>query len=132
MRPRVALQVGAHGTGAAIPPMDEQVVAMTLVTPGRGTLRLSAEDADPALFYMARVGLGALGVVSEVTLQAVPAHRLLERTFVSNMKVRLARGAPGSNGISRNEFQSCRRTLSFDGPPLCFRTACRSLSQCRR
>ena len=34
-------QVGAHGTGAGIPPMDEQVVALTLVTPRRGTLHLS-------------------------------------------------------------------------------------------
>ncbi len=80
-------QVGAHGSGARIPPMDEQVVALTLVTPGRGTLRLSADDADPSLFYMARVGLGALGVVSEVTLQAVPAHRLLQHTFVSTLQV---------------------------------------------
>ncbi len=83
----MCLQVGAHGTGAQIPPMDEQVVALTLVTPGRGTLRLSAEDADPSLFYLARVGLGALGVVAEVTLQAVPAHRLLEHTYVSDLKV---------------------------------------------
>ncbi len=28
-------QVGAHGTGAAIPPVDETVVALTLVTPGQ-------------------------------------------------------------------------------------------------
>lgn len=42
-----AEQVGAHGTGASIPPMDEQVVALTLVTPGRGTLHLSQDDPDP-------------------------------------------------------------------------------------
>lgn len=29
-------QVSAHGTGATIPPIDEQVVAMKIVTPGRG------------------------------------------------------------------------------------------------
>lgn len=28
-------QVGAHGTGAAIPPVDETVVGLTLVTPGQ-------------------------------------------------------------------------------------------------
>lgn len=43
-----------------------------------------------SLFYMARVGLGSLGVISEITLQAVPAHRLLEHTFVSSMKASLA------------------------------------------
>ena len=35
------VQVGAHGTGAAIPPVDEQVVSMKLVTPAQGTLELS-------------------------------------------------------------------------------------------
>ncbi len=38
---------------------------------------------------MARVGLGSLGVVSEVTLQCVPAHHLLEHTYVSTHKVTL-------------------------------------------
>lgn len=42
-------QVSAHGTGATVPPVDEAVVAMKLVTPGKGTLTLSRED-DPDLF----------------------------------------------------------------------------------
>jgi len=75
-------QVSAHGTGARIPPVDETVVALKVVTPGAGTLRLSA-DQDPELFKLARVGLGCLGVVAEVTLQCVPRHRLVERTFVA-------------------------------------------------
>lgn len=75
------LQVGAHGTGAAVPPVDEQVVRLRLHTPALGALDLSAES-NPQLFWLAKVGLGALGVVSEVTIQCVPAHRLLERTYV--------------------------------------------------
>ena len=35
------IQVGAHGTGATIPPVDEQVVSMKLVTPACGTVELS-------------------------------------------------------------------------------------------
>eukprot|EP00291_Cryptomonas_curvata_P020682 CAMPEP_0172164130 /NCGR_PEP_ID=MMETSP1050-20130122/7672_1 /TAXON_ID=233186 /ORGANISM="Cryptomonas curvata, Strain CCAP979/52" /LENGTH=205 /DNA_ID=CAMNT_0012834429 /DNA_START=187 /DNA_END=801 /DNA_ORIENTATION=+ len=42
------VQVSAHGTGAGLPPVDEQVVAMKLVTPALGTLSLSADSADPA------------------------------------------------------------------------------------
>uniref|UniRef100_UPI00315B4042 L-galactono-1,4-lactone dehydrogenase n=1 Tax=synthetic construct TaxID=32630 RepID=UPI00315B4042 len=79
------IQVGAHGTGARIPPVDEQVVSMKLVTPAKGTIELS-EEKDPELFRLARCGLGALGVVTEVTLQCVPRHKLLEHTFVATMK----------------------------------------------
>jgi len=75
------IQVSAHGTGAGIPPVDATVVALKLVTPGEGTLTLTPRDGDR--FELSRVGLGALGVVTEVTLQCVPAHRLLERTFVA-------------------------------------------------
>lgn len=77
------IQVSAHGTGAGIPPVDETVVGLKLVTPGEGTIELTKES-DPELLNMARVGLGCLGVVAEVTLQCVPAHRLVERTFVTN------------------------------------------------
>ncbi|XP_024533817.1 L-galactono-1,4-lactone dehydrogenase 1, mitochondrial [Selaginella moellendorffii] len=79
------IQVGAHGTGAAIPPGDERVVKMKVVTPTRGTIELS-EESDPELFHLARCGLGTLGIVAEVTLQCVPAHKLVEQTLVSNMK----------------------------------------------
>ncbi|KAL2607460.1 hypothetical protein R1flu_026033 [Riccia fluitans] len=79
------IQVGAHGTGATLPPVDEQVVSLKLVTPAAGTLFLSAEN-QPDLFYLSRCALGAVGIVAEVTLQCVPRHRLLEYTFVTNMK----------------------------------------------
>ncbi|CAG9464777.1 unnamed protein product [Pedinophyceae sp. YPF-701] len=74
-------QVSAHGTGAKLPPVDMQVVSMKVVTPGKGTITLDATDGS--LFELTKVGLGMLGVVSEVTLQCVPAHRLLEKTFTA-------------------------------------------------
>ena len=40
------------------------------------------QDKDPDLFYLARVGLGCLGVVSELTIQCVPSHELLQHTQV--------------------------------------------------
>ncbi|XP_021838260.1 L-galactono-1,4-lactone dehydrogenase, mitochondrial [Spinacia oleracea] len=78
------LQVGAHGTGARLPPIDEQVISVKLVTPAKGTIELSKEK-DPELFYLARVGLGGLGVVAEVTLQCVDRQELVEHTYISNM-----------------------------------------------
>lgn len=79
------VQVGAHGTGASLPPIDEQVISMKLVTPAKGTIEVSKEK-DPELFYLARCGLGGLGVVAEVILQCVERHELVEHTFVSDIK----------------------------------------------
>lgn len=79
------VQVGAHGTGARLPPIDEQVIGMKLVTPAKGTIELS-KDNDPELFHLARCGLGGLGVVAEVTLQCVERQELLEHTYVSSLE----------------------------------------------
>ena len=76
------LQVGAHGTGAQVPPVDEQFVEMRLETPALGELILS-ESSNPTLFRLARVGLGALGVVTQVTIQCVPAQKLVQHTYTA-------------------------------------------------
>jgi len=74
------IQVGAHGTGARIAPVDHYVTKLKLVTPAKGTIQLTEKDGD--LFHMAKVGLGCLGVVAEVTMQVIPAHNLVEHTYV--------------------------------------------------
>lgn len=79
------VQVGAHGTGRLIGPLDHYVKRLKLVTPGLGTITLSEED-NGALFHLAKVGLGCLGVVVEVTMDCIPAHHLLEHTFVLTRK----------------------------------------------
>jgi L-galactono-1,4-lactone dehydrogenase len=68
-----------------LPPIDEQVISMKLVTPAMGTIEISKEK-DPELFYLARCGLGGLGVVAEVTIQCVERQELVEHTTVSNME----------------------------------------------
>lgn len=66
--------------------MDEQVVRLRLITPAMGSLELSSTQS-PRLFGLAKVGLGLLGVVSELTLQCVDAHELLEHTSVTTIQV---------------------------------------------
>lgn len=89
------VQVGAHGTGAAIPPVDMTVVRLKLHTPALGAMELS-ESSNPRLFRLAKVGLGLLGVVSEVTLQCVDAHRLIQHTFTGRTTLRIAALLPSS------------------------------------
>ncbi|EEY69252.1 L-gulonolactone oxidase, putative [Phytophthora infestans T30-4] len=77
-------QAGCHGTGAGIPPIDDQIVEMEIVTPAKGKMTLSATQ-NPELFHLAKCGLGALGVVTKVTLQCVPMHKLIEKTTVMTL-----------------------------------------------
>ena len=70
-----ALSTGTHGTGARLGGLATQVEALDLVT-ADGSLVTCSASARPGLFAAARVGLGALGVVSAVTLRCVPSFTL--------------------------------------------------------
>ena len=70
-----ATATATHGTGAALGNLATRIVAMELVT-GDGSVVRCSEDDDPELLQVARVGLGALGIVTEVTLRCVPAFNL--------------------------------------------------------
>ena len=76
------VSVGAHGTGARIPPCDEFVTKLTLVTPSKFGVVNMTEETHGEVFRLARLGLGGLGILSEVTLKVVPAHRLVEQTII--------------------------------------------------
>jgi hypothetical protein len=76
------IQVSAHGTGSALPPVDEQVVSLRLVSSGSG-FPVDVVKGKDAVFDWVKVGLGSMGVVTEVTLQCVDAHKLIEKTFVA-------------------------------------------------
>jgi L-gulono-1,4-lactone dehydrogenase len=71
-----AISTATHGTGARLRNIPSQVVELTLVLADGSTV-VCSEQSDSELFRAARVGLGALGVVAEVTLRCVPAFTLL-------------------------------------------------------
>jgi FAD-linked oxidoreductase len=70
-----AISTATHGTGARLRNIAAQVVELTLVLADGSTLVCSAER-DAEVFRAARVGLGSLGVLAEVTLRCVPAFTL--------------------------------------------------------
>lgn len=70
-----AIATGTHGSGARYGVMSTFVKSLQLATPDGSLVECSPEQ-DPDLFDAARVSLGALGVVTEVTLEAVPAYRI--------------------------------------------------------
>jgi L-gulonolactone oxidase len=70
-----AISTATHGTGAAFRNLSAQVVALRLVTAAGEVLELSPES-DPEAYLAARVSVGALGVISAVTIACVPLYTL--------------------------------------------------------
>jgi L-gulonolactone oxidase len=70
-----ATSTGTHGTGARLGGLATFIRAMELVTADGEVVRCSP-DEEPEIFHCARVGLGALGVVTTVTLACEPAYTL--------------------------------------------------------
>lgn len=70
-----AIATGTHGTGAALANISSQVRAIELVTGDGSVVELTAES-DPDGLRAARISVGALGIVTAVTLQCVPAYVL--------------------------------------------------------
>ncbi|HSF27289.1 MAG TPA: D-arabinono-1,4-lactone oxidase [Actinomycetes bacterium] len=70
-----AISTGTHGTGGALGSLSSQVRAVELVTADGAVLTASTESA-PEVFEAARLGLGALGVLTSVTLACEPAFLL--------------------------------------------------------
>lgn len=70
-----AISTGTHGTGSGYTGIAAQVVGVTMVT-GSGELLSINEDHNPELLNAAALGLGALGILVDVTVQCVPAFLL--------------------------------------------------------
>lgn len=70
-----ALATATHGTGKGVKALHGEVTAMRVALPS-GQLVDCSRDERPELFHSARVGLGAFGVISEVTLQNRPLSRV--------------------------------------------------------
>lgn len=67
-----AISTGTHGTGTGFGGIATQVVGATLITAAGEFLRVDEND-NAELLPAVALGLGALGILVEVTLQCVPA-----------------------------------------------------------
>lgn len=70
-----AISTGTHGTGARFGGLATQVVGITMITAAGEFLRID-ETQNAEMLPAAALGLGALGIIVEVTLQCVPAFTL--------------------------------------------------------
>ncbi|MGO8609069.1 FAD-binding protein, partial [Rhizobium johnstonii] len=70
-----AISTGTHGTGSRFGGIATQVVGATLLT-ADGDLLTVDDDHSPELLAAVALGLGALGILVDVTLRCVPAFTL--------------------------------------------------------
>ncbi|MGX1856684.1 D-arabinono-1,4-lactone oxidase [Dietzia sp. NPDC055340] len=70
-----AVSTGTHGTGCRAPGLPATVVGLQLVT-ADGTVMSCSRDSHPDVFAAARLGIGALGIITKMTIRCVPAFAL--------------------------------------------------------
>lgn len=76
-----AISTGTHGSSAQHGLMSEDIIALKITLASGVTVSCSPTE-DPELFRAATLSLGALGIITEVTIRAVPAFNLSWRQTV--------------------------------------------------
>jgi len=70
-----AISTGTHGSGITHEAMDQCIVSFTLLT-AEGVLKVFDKRLNSDEFHIAIVGIGALGIISTVTIQLVSSYNL--------------------------------------------------------
>lgn len=70
-----AVSTGTHGTGGTVASLSAQIESFTIIS-GRGEEITASATSFKELFEVGRVGLGALGILTEITLQVEPLFAL--------------------------------------------------------
>jgi L-gulonolactone oxidase len=106
-----ATVTATHGTGARFQNLSARIVGLRLVT-ADGEIRDLSQGDD---YLAARVSLGALGVISQVTVQAVPLytlHRRDEPLALADTLARLDEHVDGSDHFEFFVFPYADRALT--------------------
>ena len=76
-----ATSTATHGTGIDFKCLSGYVTELRLITPS-GEVHDLTNSSEPGMFDAARVGLGALGIVTRITMQNTARYRLKQTTWV--------------------------------------------------
>ncbi|MEO0627797.1 MAG: D-arabinono-1,4-lactone oxidase [Bacteroidota bacterium] len=79
------ISTGTHGTGQDFGTISTQLIGLKFVN-GKGEVVSCSLSEHPDIFKAAQVSLGALGIITEVSLQCVPSYKLL----IQNRKEKLS------------------------------------------
>lgn len=85
-----ATSTGTHGTGGLVASLSAQLAGLELVT-GTGEVLRASETENPDVFAVARIGLGALGILTTLTFRVEPMFTLEAHEFPMTWDQALAR-----------------------------------------
>ncbi|MCZ7437795.1 FAD-binding protein [Micromonospora sp. WMMC241] len=114
-----ATATGTHGTGLGFGNLSTQLTGVRLVTGTGEVLEIDAER-NPELLPAARLSLGALGVVTRVTLHVQPRYELRRRSWCARLDWTLDHLA---------ELQHTNRNMDFYWYPRSDRTQIRVINR---
>ena len=75
-----ATSTGTHGTGGLVASLSAQLAGVELVT-GSGEVLSASPTENPEVFAVARIGLGALGILTALTFRVEPMFTLEAHEF---------------------------------------------------
>ena len=76
-----AIATGTHGTGVTLQALSSFITSLRLITPNGNVMDIDSSDED--LLHAARVNLGALGIVTQVTMQNRESYKLKKREWAA-------------------------------------------------
>jgi len=79
-----AFGTGTHGSGKTLPNLSAMMVGCKLVD-GNGEMHSFSVENDPEMIQALRVSLGALGFLTEVTIQALPAEKYTRDEYCTHI-----------------------------------------------
>lgn len=114
-----AVSTGTHGTGIALGAFPSMVTGLRLVTPA-GEIITANKQSHPEIFEAGRLSLGALGVVSQITLSVRPAYKLKEKGWT----------APARDILNAlDAYKAMTRHFEFFWFPYADKVICKSLEE---
>ena len=112
-----AVATGTHGTGRTLQNLSASLLEARLILADGQVVDCSPEK-EPELFEVVRLGLGAVGITTEITLRVRPAYRLQEKLWLEDLDAVLQRV---------EELAQDHRHFEFFWMPGSERAACKTL-----
>ena len=98
-----AISTATHGTGKRLQALHGNVTALRLVT-AKGDILDCSATSNPDLFDAARVSLGSMGIITQVTTKTEPAKHVHRRVWLDTFEDTLTKAEDNWNKHRNFEF----------------------------